>query len=143
MASIFVRVSQTEGKDTKPPLLLLHGFPQTHVKFHKITPFLLPYFTIVLLDLRGYGASSSVPHSSNGSGYSKRLMGQDCISVMEQLGFGDKKVTIADHDRGARVAYLVAFDFAERLDKVVVIDIVPTAMFQEFGNVKAGLKVYH
>lgn len=63
---------------------------------------------------------------------------------MEQLGFGDKKFTIADHDRGARVAYRVAFDFPERLDKVVVIDIVPTAsMFQGFGNVKAGLKVYH
>ncbi|ODM16328.1 hypothetical protein SI65_08328 [Aspergillus cristatus] len=114
------------------------------MEFHKITPFLLPHFTIVLLDLRGYGASSSVPHSSNGSGYSKRLMGQDCISVIKQLGFPDKKFTIADHDRGARVAYRVAFDFPKRLDKIVVIDIVPTAsMFQGFGNVKAGLKVYH
>jgi len=82
-ARIFVRVSEPKG--TKPPLLLLHGFPQTHVEFHKITFFLLPHFIIVLLDLRGYGASS-VPHSSNGSGYSKRLMGQDCASVMEQLG---------------------------------------------------------
>ena len=122
-ARIFVRVSPL--KNTKPPLLLLHGFPQTHVEFHKITPFLLPYFTIVLLDLRGYGASFPVPHSFNGSGYSKRLMGQDCISVMEQLGFGGEKFTIVGHDRGARVAYRLAFDMPEKLHKIVVIDIVP------------------
>lgn len=141
-ARIFVRVSEPKG--TKPPLLLLHGFPQTHIEFHKITPFLLPHFTIILLDLRGYGASSSVPHSSNGSGYSKRLMGQDCISVMEQLGYGDEKFAIFGHDRGARVAYRLAFDMLEKLSKVVVVDIVPTAsMFRGFGDVKAGLKAYH
>lgn len=140
-ARIFVRVSQP--KESKPPLLLLHGFPQTHAEFHKIAPLLAPHFTLILLDLRGYGASSS-PHSTNGSGYSKRLMGQDCVSVMEQLGFSDQKISIVGHDRGARVAYRLAFDMPERLDKIVVVDIVPTgSMFQGFGNVKAGLKGYH
>ena len=138
-ARIFVRVSESRDKE---PLLLVHGFPQTHIEFHKIIPYLLPHFTIVLLDLRGYGASSSVPHSSNGSGYTKRLMGQDCVSVMEQLGYD--KFSIVGHDRGARVAYRLAFDTPERLNKVVVVDIVPTAsMFRNFGNAKGALKGYH
>ncbi|KAL2834375.1 Alpha/Beta hydrolase protein [Aspergillus cavernicola] len=147
-ARIFVRVSQPKEKEEdspKPPLLLIHGFPQTHIEFHKIAPLLLPHFTLILLDLRGYGASSPAPHgSNNGSGYTKRLMGQDCVSVMEQLGFGDEKFAVVGHDRGARVAYRLAFDSPERVSKVVVVDVVPTAsMFAGFGDVKAGLKAYH
>ena len=139
-ARIFVRTSLPNK--AKPPILLLHGFPQTHIEWHKLTPLLTPHFTVVLLDLRGYGASSSIPDSVNGSGYTKRLMGQDCVSVMEQLGF--KKFTVVGHDRGARVAYRLAFDSPERLEKVVVLDVIPTAtMFQGFGNVQAGLKAYH
>lgn len=139
-AHIFVRVSEPRNKR---PLLLLHGFPQTHAEYHKLTPLLLPHFTIILLDLRGYGASSSGPHSSkNGSGYTKRLMGHDCVSVMQQLGFD--KFDLVGHDRGARVAYRLAFDMPERLNRVVAVDIVPTAsMFRGFGNVKAALKGYH
>ncbi|KAJ3534568.1 hypothetical protein NM208_g3179 [Fusarium decemcellulare] len=137
-ASIFVR---TKVDPNKPPLLLLHGFPQTHVEFHPIIPSLLPHFSIVLLDLRGYGASSTVP-STNGSGYSKRLMAQDCVSVMSQLGYD--KFTVVGHDRGARVAYRLAFDQPQVLEKLVVVDILPTAaMFRGFGDANAGLKAYH
>ncbi|KAG4264864.1 hypothetical protein FPRO03_00148 [Fusarium proliferatum] len=136
--SIFVRTKIDPGK---PPLLLLHGFPQTHVEYHRVIPSLLPHFSIILLDLRGYGQSATVP-STNGSGYSKRLMANDCISVMSQLGYN--KFLLVGHDRGARVAYRLAFDHPEAVAKVVVIDIIPTAaMFQGFGDVTAGLKAYH
>ncbi|KAF5686308.1 haloacetate dehalogenase H-1 [Fusarium circinatum] len=136
--SIFVRATIYPGK---PPLLLLHGFPQTHVEYHRIIPSLLPHFSIILLDLRGYGLSTIVP-SNNGSGYSKRLMANDCISVMSQLGYNE--FLLVGHDRGARVAYRLAFDHPEAVSKLVVIDIIPTAaMFQGFGNVTAGLKAYH
>ncbi|RDW90041.1 alpha/beta fold hydrolase [Aspergillus mulundensis] len=143
--TIFARVSPDKSK---PPLLLLHGFPQTHAEWHKLAPLLTPHFTLILLDLRGYGASS-IPQSSNGSAYTKRLMGQDCLSVMEQLGYSSsnnstKKFSIIGHDRGARVAYRLAFDAPERLEKVVVIDVVPTAsMFARFGDPAAALKAYH
>lgn len=136
--SIFVRTLLHEDK---PPLLLLHGFPQTHVEFHRIVPSLSPHFSIVLLDLRGYGESSVVP-SQNGSGYSKRLMAEDCIFVMEKLGYD--KFTLVGHDRGARVTYRLAYDHPERLLKAVVIDIIPTAaMYHGFGDADAAIKAYH
>jgi haloacetate dehalogenase len=121
-ARIFVRVSPNKGK---PPALLLHGFPQTHMEWHRVVPLLLPHYTVVLLDLRGYGASESIADSVNGSGYTKRLMAQDCVSVMDQLGY--TKFTVIGHDRGARVTYRLAFDQPEKLEKVVLIDIIPTA----------------
>ncbi|KAF5633837.1 haloacetate dehalogenase H-1 [Fusarium tjaetaba] len=136
--SIFVRTKIDSGK---PPLLLLHGFPQTHVEYHHIVHPLVPHFSVILLDLRGYGQSATVP-STNGSGYSKRLMANDCISVMSQLGYN--KFLLVGHDRGARVAYRLAFDHPEAILRLVVIDIIPTAaMFQGFGDVTAGLKAYH
>ncbi|KAF5707965.1 haloacetate dehalogenase H-1 [Fusarium mundagurra] len=136
--SIFVRTKIDSGK---PPLLLLHGFPQTHVEYHRIIPSLLPHFSIILLDLRGYGQSATVP-STSGSGYSKRLMANDCVSVMSKLGYNE--FLLAGHDRGARVAYRLAFDHPAAVLKLVVIDIIPTAaMFQGFGDVAAGLQAYH
>ncbi|KAL4909729.1 hypothetical protein BDW74DRAFT_186233 [Aspergillus multicolor] len=143
-ATIHARVSPDTSK---PPLLLVHGFPQTHAEWHKLAPLLAPHFTLILLDLRGYGASS-IPASENGSGYTKRIMGQDCLSVMEQLGYstsdGAKKFSIIGHDRGARVAYRLAFDNPERLEKVIVVDVVPTAsMFSRFGDPAAAMKAYH
>lgn len=121
----------------KMTLDLFPGFPQTHTEYyHKSTPLLLPHFTIILLDLLVR------PHSSkNGSGYTKRLM-DHYVSVMQELGFD--KFNLVGHDRGARVAYRLAFDMPERLNRVVAVDVVPTAsMFQGFGNVKAALKGYH
>ncbi|TPX13343.1 uncharacterized protein E0L32_006316 [Thyridium curvatum] len=136
--SIFVR-AKTDAD--KPPLLLIHGYPQTHVEWHPIIPALLPHFSVVLIDLRGYGQSSIVP-STNGSGYSKRLMAEDCIAVMAKLGYS--KFSVMGHDRGARVTYRLAFDHPEVLTKAVVLDIIPTAaMFESFGNTGSALKAYH
>ncbi|KAM5378085.1 hypothetical protein ACJZ2D_004543 [Fusarium nematophilum] len=90
----------------------LTKFPSS---FHPITSSLLTHYSIVLMDLRGYGASSVVP-STNGSGYSKRLMTQDCVFVLAQLGYD--KFTLVGHDRGARVAYCLAFDQPQKIVKV-------------------------
>ena len=98
----FVR-SKGDGR----PLLLLHGYPQTHVEWHKIAPQLAERFTVVLMDLRGYGWSGA-PRSENGALYTKRLMAQDAIAVMEQLGH--IRFSLVGHDRGARVAYRLALD---------------------------------
>jgi haloacetate dehalogenase len=128
-------------ENLKPPLLLLHGFPQTHVEFHKVAPLLEPYFSLVLLDLRGYGLSSTVS-SENGSGYSKRLMAQDAVTVMQRLGYDH--FSILGHDRGARVAYRLALDTPGKVDKVIVVDIIPThSMFGGFGDIARGLRGYH
>ena len=107
-----------------PPLLLLHGFPQTHVEWHKIAPALAKEFTVVATDLRGYGDSSKPADGDNHSGYSKRAMAQDQVEVMSHLGFG--KFAVVGHDRGGRVAHRMALDHAEKITRVAVIDIVPT-----------------
>ncbi len=124
-----------------PPLLLLHGYPQTHVEWHKIAPRLAERFTIVAMDLRGYGWSS-LPEGANGEGMSKRALAQDAVDVMEKLGH--VRFSIVGHDRGGRVAYRLAFDHPGRLEKIAVIDIVPTfAMFDDMGKTEAALKKYH
>lgn len=124
-----------------PPLLLLHGYPQTHVEWHKIAGRLAERFTLVLMDLRGYGASF-IPRSEDGDGMSKRAMGRDAVAVMEHLGY--RKFRLAGHDRGGRAAYRLAYDQPERLERVATIDIVPTAsMFRDMGKPKSALKKYH
>ncbi|KAL3445276.1 Alpha/Beta hydrolase protein [Aspergillus insuetus] len=128
----------------KPPLLLIHGFPQTHIQWHRLAPLLLPHFTLILVDLRGYGSSSLVPASENGSGYTKRLMAQDCIAAVDALGYADQKINVVGHDRGGRVAYRLTLDFPERVEKLVVVDIIPTAsMFRSFGDAGMAVKAYH
>ena len=124
-----------------PPLLLLHGYPQTHVEWHKVAPTLAEHFTVVAMDLRGYGWSS-LPEGKDGKGMSKRVMAQDAIDVMEKLGH--VRFRLVGHDRGGRVAYRLAYDQPGRLEKVVTIDIVPTfAMFDDMGHTEAALKKYH
>lgn len=107
-----------------PPLLLLHGYPQTHVIWHKIAPRLAKDFTVVAADLRGYGDSSKPPDGDNHFGYSKRAMAQDQVEVMRHLGF--EKFALAGHDRGGRVGHRMALDYPERVTKLAVLDIVPT-----------------
>src|SRR3954453_16675872 len=89
-----------------PPLLLLHGHPQTHVMWHKIAPRLAQDFTVVMTDLRGYGDSSKPPTTPDHMPYSKRVMARDQVAVMEQLGFSE--FSVAGHDRGGRCAYRLA-----------------------------------
>ena len=107
-----------------PPLLLLHGFPQTGAMWHLVAPRLAEKFTVVVPDLRGYGASSKPPTDAAHSTYSKRAMALDQVEVMSQLGFNQFRV--AGHDRGGRCAYRLALDHPERIVKVAVLDIVPT-----------------
>ncbi len=131
----FVR-SHGEG----PPLLLLHGYPQTHVEWHKIAPKLAEKHRVVLMDMRGYGWSSAPP-SQKGAHYTKRLMAQDAVEVMEQLGH--VRFSLVGHDRGGRVAYRLGLDHPERLDKLAVIDIIPTAARWRSLDAAEALKGYH
>jgi haloacetate dehalogenase len=118
-AGIFVRWA---GQG--PPLLLLHGFPQTHLMWRDVAPLLARHFTVVCADLRGYGRSTCPRSPSDHSAYAKRAMAADMVRVMERLGFA--RWAVAGHDRGGRVAYRAALDHPERIERLAVLDIVPT-----------------
>ena len=107
-----------------PPLLLLHGYPETHLMWHRVAPRLAQDFTVVAADLRGYGESSKPEGGDDHSGYSKRAMAQDQVEVMAALGH--ERFAVAGHDRGARVAYRMALDHPDRVKKLAVLDIIPT-----------------
>lgn len=108
-----------------PPVLMLHGHPQTHVMWHRIAPILARTFTVVVADLRGYGGSAKPTTASDDAElYSKRAMARDQIEVMDWLGL--ERFCVVGHDRGARCAYRMALDHSERVEKLAVLDIVPT-----------------
>ena len=106
-----------------PPLLLLHGSPQTHVMWHKVAPRLAESFTVVMTDLRGYGDSSKPPGRGTHADYSKRAMANDQVQVMRALGFD--RFAVAGHDRGARVTWRLAVEHPEVVTRAAVLDIVP------------------
>lgn len=108
-----------------PALLMLHGHPQTHLTWHKVAPQLARRFTVVLTDLRGYGDSDKPAGGPDHVNYSKRAMAADQIAVMRALGHD--RFSLIAHDRGARVAHRMALDHAEAVEKLVLIDIAPTA----------------
>ena len=107
-----------------PPLLLLHGYPQTHVMWRKVAPRLAQDFTVVVPDLRGYGDSSKPPAADNSANYSKRALALDQVEVMAALGFD--KCAVAGHDRGARVTHRLLRDHGNRVTRGATLDIVPT-----------------
>src|SRR5690349_2696481 len=107
-----------------PPLLLLHGYPETHIMWRKVAPQLAKKFTVVAADLRGYGDSSKPAGGGDHAAYSKRAMALDHVEVMESLGF--QKFSVVGHDRGGRVAHRMALDHPDSVQKLVVLDIVPT-----------------
>jgi haloacetate dehalogenase len=107
-----------------PPVLLLHGYPQTHAMWHLVAPKLAERFTVVLTDLRGYGDSSKPPGDPEHGTYAKRSMAQDQLEVMTQLGF--ERFAVVGHDRGGRVAHRLARDHPERVTRLAVLDILPT-----------------
>ena len=106
-----------------PPLALLHGFPESSLMWAKIAPKLAARFTLVVMDLRGYGWSSA-PRSENGERYAKRVIAEDLVTVME--GLGHVRFSLAGHDRGARVGYRLALDHPGRIEKLALLDILPT-----------------
>ncbi|MEM6429250.1 MAG: alpha/beta hydrolase [Deinococcota bacterium] len=112
-----------------PPLLLLHGYPQTHIMWHKLAPRLANHYHVICPDLRGYGDSSKPISKPNYVTYSKKAMSQDMMQVMAALGYSH--FFAAGHDRGARVLHRLARDYPHALDKLCLMDIVPTLhMFQ-------------
>jgi haloacetate dehalogenase len=124
-----------------PPLLLLHGYPQTHLLWRKIAPRLAEEFTLVIPDLRGYGDSSKPPAGPDQTAYSKRALAQDQAETMSALGF--ERFMVAGHDRGARVAHRLVHDHAERIDRVALLDIVPTLYRFETIDDKAARGSFH
>ncbi|GAC1579967.1 MAG: alpha/beta hydrolase [Candidatus Elarobacter sp.] len=124
-----------------PPLLLLHGHPQTHVMWHLIAPRLAEEFTVVAMDLRGYGESSKPPTTEDHEPYSKRAMARDAVAVMHHLGF--ERFDIAGHDRGGRVAYRLALDHPQRVRRLATLDILPTSEHFRRADMKFGLGYWH
>jgi haloacetate dehalogenase len=124
-----------------PPVLLLHGYPQTHVCWHRVAPVLARRFTVVVADLRGYGDSSKPASTESHAPYSKRVMAQDMVEMMAALGF--QKFAVVGHDRGARVAYRMALDHPQTVLKLGVIDIVPTYTTWMGMQMNRGMTTYH
>lgn len=124
-----------------PPLLLLHGYPQTHVMWHKVAPLLADRFTVVCPDLRGYGDSDKPESGAQHAAYSKRAMAQDQVEVMQALGF--ERFAVVGHDRGARVAQRMCLDHSNKITKVALLDIVPTAHAFATVNTQMAINTYH
>ena len=124
-----------------PPVLLLHGSPETHVMWHKIAPRLAREFTVVAADLRGYGDSSKPAGGEDHSNYSKRSMALDQVEVMSPFGFD--KFAVVGHDRGGRVGHRMALDHAQRITKLAVIDIVPTYKLLHSVSNEVATAFYH
>ena len=124
-----VRISCVIG-GSGPPLLLLHGHPQTHTIWHRVAPALAQHFTVVAPDLRGYGDSSKPTGDADHANYSKRVMARDMLRLMGSLGFDSFDVLA--HDRGARVAARLAGDHPDAVRRLVMLDIAPTlAMYEQ------------
>ena len=124
-----------------PPLLLLHGNPLTHVSWHKVAPSLARGFTVVAPDLRGYGDSSKPDGGPDHAAYTFRAMAEDNVEVMAALGF--ERFAVAGHDRGARVAFRMALDHPERVERLAALDIVPTHHLLTNITLGWALESYH
>lgn len=129
------------SKGAGPPLLLLHGYPQTGYMWHKIAPRLAEDFTVVVADLRGYGDSDKPTSSEDHAVYSKRAMAADMMAVMTALGHS--QFFIAGHDRGGRVAHRLARDYPQAVTKLAVLDIAPTAMMYDTTDMHFATSYYH
>jgi haloacetate dehalogenase len=125
-----------------PPVLLLHGYPETHACWHRVAPALAAEFTVVCPDLRGYGGSRFTgTETPDHAAFAKRAMARDQVAVMAKLGFA--RFAVAGHDRGGRVAYRLALDHPERVARLATLDIVPTLERFEQLNARDALAVYH
>jgi haloacetate dehalogenase len=117
-----------------PPLLLLHGFPETHVCWQRIASVLAASHRVIAPDLKGYGASEAPAGGPHGEGYSKREMASELVELMGALGH--ERFAVVGHDRGARVAYRQALDHPERVTRVALLNVVPTV--DQFERMGAG-----
>ena len=126
---------------TGPPILLMHGYPQTHLMWHKIAPQLSKKFTVIVTDLRGYGDSSKPETNNNHIVYSKKRMALDKVEVMKALGF--EKFYAVGHDRGARVLHRMMIDNQNSVKKAVFMDIVPTLTMYNTADKNFAYNYYH
>jgi haloacetate dehalogenase len=124
-----------------PPLLLLHGYPQTKTMWHRVAPGLAERFTVVAADLRGYGDSAKPPGDADHATYSKRAMAADMVAVMRALGH--ERFSVAGHDRGARVTHRMIRDHPGAVERAAVIDIVPTLTLFENADQAFATSYYH
>jgi haloacetate dehalogenase len=139
---LFVR---TGGDEAKPPLLLLHGYPQTHAMWHRVARLLAADFSLVVPDLRGYGDSAkpgpaATPEADHAL-HSKRAMAGDMAALMRHLGH--ERFFVAGHDRGGRVAHRLALDHPERVERLALIDIVPTLDMYQLVDMGSAIGYYH
>ncbi|MCW8087095.1 alpha/beta fold hydrolase [Sabulicella glaciei] len=124
-----------------PPLLLLHGNPQTHAMWHKVAPVLARRFTVICPDIRGYGFSAKPKPAPGHAAYAKREMAKDVLGLMRELGH--ERFSVVSHDRGARLAHRLVLDHAEAVERLCVMDIVPTLHHFENADMEFGLGYYH
>lgn len=123
------------------PLILLHGYPQNHACWGKVAPEFAKHFDVIVPDLRGYGDSEAPPDDDEHTVYSKRTMARDIVGLMDALGL--ERAHILGHDRGGRVAYRFALDHPDRLNRLGIIEIVPTGAFWAHWNAELAYKAYH
>jgi haloacetate dehalogenase len=124
-----------------PPLLMLHGYPQTHAMWHRVAPELAERFTVVCADLRGYGDSSKPASDATHTPYSKRAMARDMVEVMRSLGH--ERFRLVGHDRGGRVAHRLCVDHSDAVERVAVLDISPTRIMYGRTNQAFATAYYH
>jgi haloacetate dehalogenase len=124
-----------------PPLLLLHGYPQTHVMWHRVAPALARRLTVVCADLRGYGDSVKPPSDATHAAYAKRATALDMVELMAALGF--ERFAVAGHDRGGRVTHRLCLDHPDRVTRAAVLDIVPTATIFAATDQAIATGYYH
>src|SRR4051794_31502796 len=127
----------TRSRGAGPPLLLLHGFPQTHLMWRDIAPLLARNFTVVCADLRGYGQSGCPASNADHATYAKRAMAADMLAMMKQLGF--PRFAVAGHDRGGRVAYRLALDYPSAVTRLAGLDILPVDIAWARADAKFAL----
>jgi len=124
-----------------PPLLLIHGYPETNVMWHRLAPLLAGSHTLIIPDLPGYGLSDAPESGEDHAPYNKRAMAKAMVELMERLGH--KEFALVGHDRGGRVAYRLALDHPQRVRKISTLDIVPTWEMWAGINAKRAMKIFH
>ncbi|MEL6872612.1 MAG: alpha/beta hydrolase [Pseudomonadota bacterium] len=124
-----------------PALVCLHGYPETHLMWHRVAGPLSEHFTVIAPDLRGYGASDCPPDDDDHTVYAKRAMARDVIATLDHLGFAE--AAVVGHDRGARVAYRLAIDWPERVTRLSVLDVIPTSEVWDHMTRASAVRLYH